>query len=133
MGRSCNFLLLFSFYSFLLLFCLRAPSMTRYSVKYWDWPPYCWQPHKFCNILCFVREVLWVICTVSLRALESCFRVLKSSFRVQKLYFRVLKSSFRALKLCFEVRKSSFRVLKLCSGCRNYISECWNQVSEYWN
>ena len=51
------FLLLVSFYSFLLLFCLRTPSKRRYSVKHRDWPPYCWEPHKFCNILCSVREV----------------------------------------------------------------------------
>ena len=25
-------------------------------MKYWEWPPYYWQPHQFCNILCFVFE-----------------------------------------------------------------------------
>ena len=25
-------------------------------MKYREWPPYYWQPHQFCNILCFVFE-----------------------------------------------------------------------------
>ena len=34
-------------------------------MKYWDWPHYCWQPHKFCKNSMFCvrwREVLDVVC-----------------------------------------------------------------------
>ena len=48
------FLLLFLFYSLLLLFCLWIPGRRRYFMKYQDWPSYWWQPHKFCNSLCFM-------------------------------------------------------------------------------
>ena len=50
------FLLIISFFSFVVNVFGEPPVVGGI-----PWNNYCWQPHKFCKILCFVQRVLWVL------------------------------------------------------------------------